>query len=251
VTGYPDGADLKTYYPTDVMESGYDLIFKWIPRMIMFGLYLDGRTPFKDIYLHGLVNDAQGKKMSKSKGNVLSPIDMTDKYGTDALRMALVVANPAGSDLAISEPKIKGYKNFANKVWNITRFVLSNTEGVTYDATAITGDADKALLAEFNTIADDITADMDAYRFHLASEKIYHYMWHRLADEILEESKGLLNIENTDVAARSSRQQTLLALLRGSSRILHPFMPVVTEKIWGYVKRDGEEMLVVEEWMVR
>lgn len=257
VTGYPNGTDLNTYYPTDVMETGYDLIFKWIPRMIMFGLYLDGRAPFKDIYMHGLVNDAQGKKMSKSKGNVINPIDMTDKYGTDALRMALIVANPAGSDLSMSESKIKGYKNFANKIWNITRFVLSNTEGMTYDANAITADADKALLAEFRTIAEDITADMDAYRFHLASEKIYHYMWHRLADEILEESKTILNgVDGTagatiDVVARASRQHTLLALLRDSIRILHPFMPFVTEKIWSHIKTPDEGLLMVEEWVVR
>jgi valyl-tRNA synthetase len=257
VTGYPNGTDLNTYYPTDVMETGYDLIFKWIPRMIMFGLYLDGRAPFKDIYMHGLVNDAQGKKMSKSKGNVINPIDMTDKYGTDALRMALIVANPAGSDLSMSEPKIKGYKNFANKIWNITRFVLSNTEGVTYDANAITTDADRTLLAEFRTIAEDITTDMDAYRFHLASEKIYHYMWHRLADEILEESKTILNgVDGTDgatidVAARTSRQHTLLGLLRDSIRILHPFMPFVTEKIWAHLKAEGDQLLIVEEWMVR
>ena len=125
---YPEGKDMKTYYPTDVMETGYDLIFKWIPRMIIFGLYLVHDVPFKTVYLHGLVNDAHGKKMSKSKGNVINPLDVTEKYGTDALRMALIVGNTPGTDLALSEGKIKGYKYFANKVWNIARFVLTATE---------------------------------------------------------------------------------------------------------------------------
>jgi valyl-tRNA synthetase len=124
--GYPNGKDLKTFYPTQVMESGYDLIFKWIPRMVIFGLYLKDEVPFTSVYLHGLVLDPHGKKMSKSKGNVLNPLDLTAKYGTDALRMALVVGNPAGSDLALSEDKIRGYRNFSTKVWNIARFIETN-----------------------------------------------------------------------------------------------------------------------------
>ncbi|MEY2641267.1 MAG: hypothetical protein RL150_660 [Candidatus Parcubacteria bacterium] len=254
VTGYPDGNDLPTFYPTDVMETGYDLIFKWIPRMVIFGLYLKGDVPFKDVYLHGLVNDAQGKKMSKSKGNVINPLDMTDKYGTDALRMALVVANPAGSDTSLSESKIKGYKNFANKVWNITRFILTSAEGARFDASQITTDADKALIAELADIAKDITSDMDAYRFHLASEKLYHYIWHRLADEILEESKPIIGGIDTpapDAAAKASRQHTLLALLRNCVALLHPFMPFVTEEIWKDIKLENEPLLVVAEWPVK
>jgi valyl-tRNA synthetase len=196
-----------------------------------------------------LVNDAQGKKMSKSKGNVINPLDMTDKYGTDALRMALVVANPAGSDTSLAENKIKGYKNFANKVWNITRFVLTSAESASFDATRITTDTDKQLLAEFAEIAADITSDMDNFRFHLASEKIYHYIWHRLADEILEESKPI--IAGTDVDAVVSRQHTLLALLRDAVRLLHPFMPFVTEEIWKDIKLESEPMLIVEEWPVK
>lgn len=126
--GYPDGKDYKEYYPTDLMEAGSDLVFKWIPRMIMFGLYLGKQIPFKNVYFHGMVNDANNQKMSKSKGNVVSPIEMSDKFGTDALRMALVVGNSPGSDIALSESKIKGYKHFTNKVWNIARFVLSSID---------------------------------------------------------------------------------------------------------------------------
>jgi valyl-tRNA synthetase len=125
-TGYPDGKDYNTFYQTDVMETGRDLVFKWIPRMVIFGLYLGKKAPFSTVYLHGMVNDAQGKKMSKSKGNVINPLDLTSKYGTDALRMSLVVGNTPGTDLSMREDKVKGYKNFANKLWNIARFILEN-----------------------------------------------------------------------------------------------------------------------------
>lgn len=258
VTGYPKGKDFKEFYPTNVMETGYDLIFKWIPRMVIFGLYLEGKVPFKDIYLHGLVNDAQGKKMSKSKGNVINPLTMTEKYGTDALRMALVVANPPGSDTSLSESKIKGYKNFANKIWNITRFILSNTEGVTLDAAKIASEADQKLIAEFEAIAKEITSDLDEFRFHLASEKLYHYIWHRLADQIIEESKPILgglntgdtdkNLDSVDESAKISRQHTLLFLLRNSIILLHPFMPFLTEEIWAHIKTANEDLLMIAEW---
>ncbi|MBX4210853.1 valine--tRNA ligase, partial [Candidatus Parcubacteria bacterium] len=124
--GFPDGKDFKEFYPTDIMETGYDLVFKWVPRMVIFGLYLAKKVPFHNVYLHGLVNDAQGKKMSKSKGNVVSPLTLTDEFGTDALRMALVVGNTPGTDLSLSPNKVKGYKHFANKMWNAARFVLSH-----------------------------------------------------------------------------------------------------------------------------
>jgi valyl-tRNA synthetase len=249
VTGYPNGKDFKEYYPTDVMETGYDLIFKWIPRMVIFGLYVAKEVPFKHVYLHGLVNDAQGKKMSKSKGNVINPLDMTTKYGTDALRMALVVGNPPGSDTALSESKIKGYKNFANKLWNISRFVFSNTEGLTLDTTTPFSEADTVLLKELEDVVTDITSDFDEYRYHLAAEKIYHYVWHRFADVILEESKPILAGE--DVAAKVSRQQTLLQILQTSIIVLHPFMPFITEEIWAHfpkAKKENDTLLIVREW---
>ncbi|MEK7499018.1 MAG: valine--tRNA ligase, partial [Patescibacteria group bacterium] len=175
--GYSRGEDYKTFHPTDVLETGHDLIFKWVPRMIIFSLYLEKQVPFHTVYLHGLVNDAQGKKMSKSKGNVINPIDIIDKFGTDALRMALVVGNPPGSDTALAENKIKAYKNFANKLWNISRFVLSNTEDIALDTTKISSGADKQLLQELVDIAKDVTVDYEEYRCHLAAETVYHYLW--------------------------------------------------------------------------
>lgn len=244
---FPEGKDFKTFYSTDVMETGYDLIFKWIPRMVIFGLYLAGDVPFKNVYMHGLVNDSKGKKMSKSKGNVINPLDMTAKYGTDALRMALVVANPPGSDTSLDENKIKGYKNFANKVWNISRFVFSNTEGVTLDEGKITADSDKALIKELADISKEITSDFDEFRFHLASEKIYHYIWNRFADVILEESKPILS--GADMDAKISRQHTLLAILKSSLTILHPFMPFITEEIWSHMPCKKTGLLMIEEWI--
>ncbi len=250
--GFPDSPDFKTFYPTHVMETGYDLIFKWVPRMVIFGLYLAGDVPFRDVYMHGLVNDAKGNKMSKSKGNVVNPLDMTEKYGTDALRMSLIIGNPPGSDTSLSENKIKGYKNFANKLWNVTRFVLSNTEGVQAQSLAAISrmpdctQDDQALLAELVTITADITSDLDEFRFHLAAEKMYHYVWDRFAAEILEESKGILAGEH--VEAKTSRQQTLLAILRHVVTILHPYMPFLTEEIWANIPKKENNILMIEPW---
>jgi len=246
VLGYPEGKDFETYHPTDVMETGHDLIFKWVPRMVIFGLYLTGQIPFHTVYMHGLVNDAQGKKMSKSKGNVVNPIEIASKYGMDALRMGLVIGNPPGSDSALAENKIKGYKNFANKVWNISRFILESTEGINFDGnfSAFTP-ADQSLKQELADLLVDITSDMDNYRFHLAAEKLYHYTWHRLADEIIEDSKNILKGE--DVVAKNSRAQFLHFALRQVLKSLHPFMPFLTEELWGIINPGGS-LLIIEPW---
>lgn len=244
---FPDSADFKTFYPTDVMETGHDLIFKWVPRMIIFGLYLAKEIPFHTVYLHGLVNDAQGRKMSKSKGNVINPLELTEKYGTDALRMALVVGNTPGSDLALSEDKIRGYKNFANKIWNATRFVLSSTEGFDVHKEPALAAKDTAILKVFGDTIADITDDLENYRFHLASEKMYHYFWHTFADILIEESKSRL--KGGDVSDRASCAWTLYRVLKESLVALHPFMPFVTEEIWSSMPHNTEgSLLMVEPW---
>lgn len=230
ITGYPDGADYQNYYPTDTMETGHDLIFKWVPRMVIFGLLLSGRAPFHTVYLHGLVNDARGQKMSKSKGNVIDPLVLTHKYGTDALRLALVIGNTPGTDLALREEKIRGYQNFANKVWNIARFVLSQ-----YNPSDGGGKIDTKLTDELDALARDITDDMENYRFYIAAEKIYAYLWHRFADEIIEESKG-----------HPEYGTTLYYILENSLKLLHPFMPFLTEEIWQAL--DKKNLLMVESW---
>ncbi|MSU45291.1 MAG: valine--tRNA ligase [Candidatus Zambryskibacteria bacterium] len=244
MTNYPDGADFPVYYPSDVMETGHDLIFKWVPRMVIFGLYLTGRAPFHTVYLHGLVNDAQGKKMSKSKGNVVNPLELTDKYGTDALRMALIVGNTPGTDVALQENKVKAYKNFANKLWNITRFILSSTEDFNGDKPSPLNDSDEKLIAEFNELIKDVTVDMDNYRFYLAAEKLYHYVWHTFADKIIEESKEKLKSQNKEVV--QSIQYTLIHILETTLILLHPFMPFITEEIWSKLNKD--KLLMVTKW---
>src|SRR5690606_19891940 len=211
------------------METGHDFIFKWVPRMVIFGLYLTGKAPFKDVYLHGLVNDAQGRKMSKSKGNVINPLELTDKYGTDALRMALVVGNTPGTDLALREDKVKGYKHFANKIWNASRFVMENTQDLSYEERPTLTPEDVTFLEELDAEIKDITLNLEAYRIHLASEKIYHYFWHTFADNIIERLKE--RVYGPDGEAKTSAQWTLYHILMTCLKVLHPFMPFVTEEI--------------------
>lgn len=242
---YPDSPDFKEYYPTDVMETGADILFFWVVRMIMLGLYRTGEVPFKNVYLHGLVRDAKGKKMSKSKGNVISPLEMSEKYGTDALRMGLIIGNTPGTDLNLDPNKIGAYKKFANKLWNITRFTLENTEGTVPHEPHNFTDIDAALHAEFSDLVSDVTLDFNNYRFYLAGEKLYHYLWHRLADTILEESKGIF--KNGSAEAIESRKQFLLAALSGSLKMLHPFMPFITEEIWDSMP-GKQGLLMIESW---
>ncbi len=245
--GWPEQtSDLQNYHPTDIIETGYDILFFWVARMIlMTGFTLD-TIPFKTIYLHGLVRDAQGRKMSKSLGNNMDPLEVTAKYGADAARMALVVGNTPGTDMRIAEDKIKGYKNFANKLWNIARFVLEQTEGV--DTITPLTEADQVLRTELDEIIADVTKDMEEHRLYLAAEKLYHYAWHELADKILEESKPLLLGE--DHAAQASRRALLLSLLTDTVKLLHPFMPFVTEEIWSSLP-TSVGLVMVAPWPVK
>jgi valyl-tRNA synthetase len=246
--GYPDSPDLKNYHPTSVMESGYDLIFKWIPRMVIFSLYLNKEIPFKNVYLHGLVNDKQGKKMSKSKGNVVGPMDMVSKYGVDALRMGLIVGVPDGSDQSFNEDKIKGYKHFANKIWNAVKFADMKAvfaDEVTEDIKKV--DKDEILLRELDTLVRETTKDLENFKFHLASDRLYQFFWKRFADEIIEESKVILNDGTPE--EKNSRLSTLKILIETQLKLLHPFMPYVTEVIWTEFLRK-EKFLMVESWPV-
>lgn len=244
--GWPDNTeDLKIYHPTDVLETGYEILFFWVARMILMTKYALGDIPFHTIYLHGTVRDAKGQKMSKSLGNGIDPLDIAQKYGSDAGRMALIVGTAAGTDSKISEDKIKGYKHFANKLWNITRFVLTNYEETETPYT----DQDQALYDEFITVAQTVSEEIDAFRLHTASEKLYQYIWTRFADEILEESKPIINGQDTQ--AKSSRQRLLLELLAGNLKLLHPFMPFVTESIWELLpQKNKRPFIMVETWPI-
>ena len=243
--GYPNSDDYKEFFPTDVMETAGEIIFFWVARMIMLSLYITGKIPFKTVYLHGLVLDAKGRKMSKSKGNVINPLDLIDKYGTDALRMGLVIGNTPGTSLALAEDKIKGQKHFANKLWNIARFVLmSLPENPDLETKLTQNDQEK--LDELRVLVKNITEDMDQFRFYLAAEKIYHYVWHIFADKIIEESKTKL--ADGSGAVKKSTQKMLLEVLITSLKLLHPFMPFVTEEIYSKLPVSKKNLLMVEEW---
>ncbi|MCX6724292.1 MAG: class I tRNA ligase family protein [Candidatus Staskawiczbacteria bacterium] len=248
--GFPKSKDFKTFYPTDVMETGGDLIFFWVSRMIMFSLYNTKKIPFKNVYIHGLVLDAKGQKMSKSKGNVINPLDLTEKYGTDALRMALVVGNTPGTSLPLDENKIKGYRNFATKIWNASRFVLMNLQDYKADAKIQLNAKDKKVLSDFKKQAKGITKDMDGFKFYSASEKIYHYFWHTFCDKIIEEQKPRLY--GSDLKEKAGSQRLLITLLGDSLKIMHPFMPFITEEIYQQLPiKNKQKCLMVEEWIIQ
>jgi len=246
--GYPEKEDFSTYYPTNVMETGADLVFKWVPRMLMFGLYLTGEVPFKDVYFHGMVLDKHGKKMSKSKGNVLSPVDLGAEFGTDATRMAFVVANPPGSDMPLSEDKVRAYKKFSNKLWNITRFTVASCADHDPETSVTFSARDQEILADLSAVVSSVTSDIDSYKMYLAAENIYHYIWHEFADKVLEESKEILSSE--DENAKVARQRVLMNCLTTSLKLLHPFMPFVTETIWQKLESayKDQSLLIVAKW---
>lgn len=245
--GWPEKTtDMDFFHPTDVLETGYDILFFWVARMILMTGYVLGDVPFNTVYLHGMVRDAKGRKMSKSLGNNIDPVDMANKFGTDAERISLTIANTPGTDFKISEDKIKGYKNFANKLWNITRFILESTKETKYDSSFNNySESDKKLTEERDAFVADITKDIEEFRLYMASEKIYHYTWHTLADVILEDSKKIFS-EGTDID-KESRKQFLLETIRVILKILHPFMPFLTEEIWQSIN-EKPTILMIETW---
>ncbi len=256
--GWPEEtSDLAAYHPTTVLETGYDILFFWVARMILMTEFLLGEVPFHKVYLHGLVRDPHGKKMSKSLGNSVDPLDMIDKYGADAVRLSLLIGTAPGTDLRLSEDKMRGYKNFANKLWNVARFILQScAANPPHDATYT--EEDRTLLKELATLSYAITEDMESYRLYLAADKLYHYVWHTFADNIIEKSKPILAGE--DAAAASSRRRLLGEILETTLKLLHPFMPFVTEEIWSHlpahaaaktgVKADKKQLLLVTSWPV-
>ena len=244
--GWPEEtADLKNFHPTSVLETGYDILFFWVARMILMTTYLLGDVPFKTVYLHGLVRDSKGRKMSKSLGNIIDPLTMIEKYGADATRMSLIVGNGAGNDMNLSEDKIRAYKKFANKIWNISRFVVENTNDVPKEKPKLI-DTDEKYLSELTELTKNITQKMEKFNYHIASEKMYHYIWHRFADEIIEECK--IRINEGSKEEKVSAQFTLNEILTTSLKLLHPFMPFITEEIWGLLFEGNEKLLMVEKW---
>lgn len=248
--GWPEEtADLKTFHPLAVMETGYDIIFFWVARMILMTGALLGQVPFKTVYLHGLVRDAHKQKMSKSKGNVIDPLKVLSQYGTDALRFALIFANAGGTDMAFTEDRVRGMKHFANKLWNITRFIMGNisSEQLADAGHAPSGatEADKDILGKLKQTGSAVTSSLDNFQFHEAAQAIYQFTWHEFADKYIEASKSQLVDEDT----KDNTQQILIYCLLTILKLLHPFMPFVTEHIWGIIYPG--KVLAVESWPVQ
>lgn len=240
--GWPkETADFKYFYPTTMMETGWDIIFFWVARMIMLGLYCTGKPPFELVYMNGLVRDQHGQKISKSKGNVIDPLVMVEKYGADALRMGLMVGTAAGNDTNISEDKIRAYRNFANKIWNAARFVsLKQPKGKGIDEIALST-RDKEVLKEFDKMTAELTKMMDKYQLGQAGELAYDYFWHTFCDKIIEEYKEQLEDEDRKEAAGA----VLHHILKNSLVMLHPFVPFATEAVWQELY-DGQ--LILASW---
>ncbi len=248
--GYPNSEDFKYFYPMDVLETGWEIIRLWVSRMIMFGIYLTGKPPFKDVYLHGLVRALDGKKMSKSLGNVINPEEFRNEYGTDALRMGLIAGTANGKDFAFPKDKVIAYRNFANKIWNMARFMNLMFEqhekengGEILWAKQIKdkwSKEDVEIIAGLNKTIKVVDESLDKYRFFDASEAIYHFMWEDLAAKYIEQVKGR---EDKDVALSVLRD-----VLVGCLRLLHPFMPFVTEEIWSHIPGKGNDPLITSSW---
>jgi len=234
--GWPDKTkELEVYYPTSVLITSFDIIFFWVARMIMMGLHFRKDVPFKDVYIHALVRDSEGQKMSKSKGNVIDPLVMIDQYGTDAFRFTLVAFAAQGRDIKMSTERIEGYRNFANKIWNASRFVFMNLEDdFTPNSELLTPNAplaDQWILSRMNSVCKDVEAALREYRFNDAASGLYHFIWHEYCDWYLELSKPSLNLEKGS-GERRATQTVLVHVLETALRLLHPLMPFITEEIW-------------------
>lgn len=246
--GWPEKTkDLEMYHPTSMLETGHDIIFFWVARMILMSTYCIGQIPFENIYFHGLVRDKQGRKMSKSLGNIVDPLDIIKEYSTDALRMSLIVGNGPGNDLNFSDDKVRAYKKFTNKLWNISRFILENIDSLDIKKPEALTQDDQNYLDEFETFAKDVDTDMKNYRYYLASEKLYAYIWHTFADIIIEAKKKALAEGGSD---SQSAQYMLLTIFKKSCALLHPFMPFITEEIWQSIKTVSDKDLIVHTWPI-
>lgn len=266
--GYPDSDDFNYFYPTSVLETGWEIITRWVSRMVMFGLYLTGKSPFKDVYLHGRVMAKDGKKMSKSLGNVVNPEEYQEKYGTDALRMGLVSGTANGKDFAFPHDRVLAYRNFANKIWNMARFMImmfetteaaENTEAglekvPMYNSSEFEAAAqkqplsekDKLMLSRLNEVIIAVDENLEKYRFSDAADAVYQFMWHELADDYIEDVKkreGLGKIVGLSV---------LRHVYLNCLKLLHPFMPFVTEEIWENLEplRAKGGLLALSSWPV-
>ena len=243
--GWPkETKELKRFYPTSVLVTGFDILFFWVARMMMMGLKFMGDVPFRDVYIHGLVRDERGEKYSKTRGNVVDPLDLIDRFGADALRFTLAALTMPGSDLKLAEARTEGYRHFANKIWNASRFALMNldvSEEITheiYDKSSYSL-PDQWIRGRLNRTIREVKKSLEDYRFNEATHALYQFIWHEFCDWYLELIKPYL-YQDEDVKKKRMSQQTLLEVLDATLRLLHPFMPFITEEIWGQLPLKKE-----------
>ncbi|MGM7702200.1 valine--tRNA ligase [Pseudalkalibacillus sp. Hm43] len=251
--GWPDetSEDLKRYYPTQALVTGYDIIFFWVARMIFQGLEFTDERPFNDVLIHGLVRDAEGRKMSKSLGNGVDPMDVIDKYGADSLRYFLSTGSSPGNDLRFYWEKVESTWNFGNKIWNASRFALMNMDGLKYDEIDLTGEkslADKWILTRLNETIESVTKLIDAYEFGEVGRALYNFIWDDFCDWYIEMAK--LPLYGEDEARKKTTRSVLAYTLDQTLRLLHPFMPFITEEIWQHIPHEGES-ITVASWPVK
>jgi valyl-tRNA synthetase len=244
--GWPESTpELKVFYPTSVLSTGFDILFFWVARMAMLGIKFMGDVPFHHVYIHALIRDAEGQKMSKSKGNVVDPLSVMDRYGTDAFRFTLAALAAQGRDIRLAEERIEGYRNFANKIWNAARLVLTNLEG--YDpALARRGTpsvADRWIKSRLTEATAQVRKAIDTYRFNDAASAVYQFLWHEYCDWYLEIAKRSL-YQPESPEAKAVTQRTLVETLETTLRLLHPFMPFISEELWQRLPHKGESIMI-------
>ncbi|MBO4468436.1 MAG: class I tRNA ligase family protein, partial [Clostridia bacterium] len=245
--GWPENTeDLKHYYPTNTLVTGYDIIGFWVSRMIFSALEYTGKPPFGTVLIHGLVRDAQGRKMSKSLGNGIDPLEIIDKYGADALRFTLATGNSPGNDMRFSDEKVEASRNFANKLWNAARFILMNLENdeIIPINTADLALEDKWIISKYNTLCKDVTDNLEKFELGLAVAKLYDFIWDVFCDWYIEICKSRLN--GDDMKQKNTARSVLTFVFGGTLALLHPFMPFITEEIWQSIPHSGETLMMTE-----
>ena len=250
--GWPDKTpELEYFYPTDVLVTGYDIIFFWVIRMIFSGYEQMGKAPFHTVLFHGLVRDSQGRKMSKSLGNGIDPLEVIDKYGADALRLTLITGNAPGNDMRFYWERVEASRNFANKVWNASRFIMMNLEGMEVTKPAISDLApeDKWILSAVNTLTKDVTENMDKFELGIAVQKVYDFIWDEFCDWYIEIAKVRTYKKDEDARAANSALWTLRTVLGQALKLLHPYMPFITEEIYCTLNPQ-EETIMLADWPV-
>ncbi|MBU1229075.1 MAG: valine--tRNA ligase [Proteobacteria bacterium] len=255
--GWPEDTDkLKAFYPTSVLVTGFDILFFWVARMMMMGIHFEKQVPFRDVYIHALVRDEQGKKMSKSTGNVIDPLEMIAKYGTDSLRFTLTAFAAMGRDIKLSEKRIEGYRHFVNKIWNSARFALMNmpedggAPGVSLEDACVSAPlANRWILHRLEELKDEVESATLEYRFNDIAQSLYRFIWNEFCDWFVEMAKG--DLYGEDAAARDATRRVLLTVLSETMVLLHPVMPFVTQEIWSVLPGVADKELALQPYPER